>query len=98
MSEPAIKKSKQTFSYLPARLVAATAMVLLTSVLIVPGMSTYLPVHQNDAIGLPILLFPFVWSGLFIYCFVEHSVKRMWLVLVALAVIHIAFIYFALAN
>lgn len=89
---------KQTFSNFKSRLTAAILMVLFTSVLIIPGMATYLPFHRNDAVGLPILLFPFVWAGLFIYCFIESSIKRLWLVLVGLAAIHILMIYMALAQ
>ena len=88
----------QTFSYLKTRIVAAVFMVLITSTLMIPGMATYLPFHKNDAVGLPILLFPIIWSVLFIYCFMEASMKRLWAVLIALAVIHFVCIYMALMS
>ena len=98
MSYSTEKNNKQTFSYLPSRIFASIVLVLITSTLMIPGMATYLPFHQNDAIGLPILLFPIIWTALFIYCFLETSVKRLWAVLVALALIHGACVYFALTG
>ena len=87
---------KQTFSHLKSRLFAAIFMVLIASTVTIPGMATYLPFHQNDAVGLPILLFPFIWTGLFIYCFMAESVKRVWISLTVITVIHIACSYMAL--
>lgn len=87
---------KHTFSHLKSRLFAAIFMVLIASTVTIPGMATYLPFHQNDAIGLPILLFPFIWTGLFIYCFMAQSVKRVWISLFALACFHIGCVYVAL--
>ncbi len=91
-------EEKHTFSRLKNRLFAAIVMVLVTSVLIVPGMTTYLPLHQNDAIGLPILLFPFIWTALFIYCFMAESLWRVWAVLTGLAVLHGLCVYLALMG
>ncbi|WP_252736013.1 hypothetical protein [Aestuariibacter sp. A3R04] len=89
---------KSVFSFLKTRIFAAVIMVMITSTVMIPGMSTYLPFNQNDAVGLPILLFPFIWAALFIYCFLVTSVKQLWAVLVSLAAIHIICIYFALAG
>ena len=71
-------------------------MTLIASVVMIPGMATYLPFHQNDAIGLPILFFPFIWTGLFMYSYMAKSVTQVWVVLSALILIHVACIYFAL--
>lgn len=103
MNEQTAGKHRQppdshTFSYLKTRIVAAVFMVLITSTLMIPGMATYLPFHKNDAVGLPILLFPIIWSALFIYCFMETSMKRLWAVLVSLAAIHVVCIYMALMS
>lgn len=91
-------RAKKTFDFFKTRLFASIFMVLVTSTLMIPGMATYLPLHQNDTIGIPILLFPFIWTGLFIYCYLETSIKRLWLVLITLTFIHAACVYFALAG
>lgn len=87
---------KHTFSHLKSRLVAAIFMVLIASTVTIPGMATYLPFHQNDAVGLPILLFPFIWTGLFIYCFMAESIKRVWIFLTLITLVHIVCSYLAL--
>lgn len=91
-----IKTKNATFNAFKNRTFLAIVMTLITSVVMIPGMATYLPFHQNDAIGLPILFFPFIWTGLFMYSYMAKSVKQVWLVMSALTLIHIVCIYFAL--
>lgn len=88
----------KTFTYLKTRMFIAFIFISITSIIMIPGMATYLPFHQNDAIGIPTLLFPFIWVGLFIYCFLDNSIKRILLVVTLLMFINIICIYVALAN
>jgi len=74
-----------SFAELNERMTVALVMVLVTSIVIIPGMTTYLPYYVSDN---SILLFPFVWSGLFIYCFLGSSIRQVWGVLAALTAIH----------
>ncbi|MEP1446008.1 MAG: hypothetical protein ABJK37_07860 [Paraglaciecola sp.] len=85
-----------TFDAFKNRTVLAIVMTLITSVVMIPGMATYLPLHQNDSIGLPILFFPFIWTALFLYSYLARSVLRIWLVMVSLTLGHGICIYFAL--
>lgn len=85
-----------TFDRFKNRTFLAIVLTLITSVVMIPGMSTYLPLHQNDAVGLPILLFPFIWTALFIYSYMANSVTKVWVVMSSLTVIHIVCIYLAL--
>lgn len=90
------KQKNATFNAFKNRTFLALVMTLIASVVMIPGMATYLPFHQNDAIGLPILFFPFIWTGLFMYSYMAKSVTQVWVVLSALILIHLACIYFAL--
>jgi len=90
------KHKNAAFNAFKNRTFLAIVMTLVASVVMIPGMATYLPFHQNDAIGLPILFFPFIWTGLFIYSYMAKSVLQVWTVLSALILIHVACIYFAL--
>lgn len=87
-----------TFSYFKTRMFCAIVLTLITSVVMIPGMSTYLPLHQNDAIGIPILLFPFIWTALFIYSYMAKSLKQVIAVMTTLTIIHVVCVYFALAG
>lgn len=91
-------EKNKTFDAFKSRTFAATVLTLITSVVMIPGMATYLPLHLNDAVGLPILLFPFIWTGLFIYSYMAKSIKQVWLVLLALTAVHIACCYMALTG
>lgn len=92
------KHKNKTFNAFKNRTFLALVMTLIASVVMIPGMATYLPFHQNDAIGLPILFFPFIWTALFIYSYMAKSVLQVWLVLSALTLVHVACIYFALTG
>ncbi|MGL1956844.1 MAG: hypothetical protein OCD00_05945 [Colwellia sp.] len=98
MSKKNDAPSKSTFSYFKSRTFSAIVLTLITAVVIIPGMSTYLPFHQNDAIGIPILLFPFIWTALFIYSYMAKSIKQVFLVMSALIMVHVSCIYLALMG
>lgn len=84
-----------TFTHLKARSFAAIVLALITATVMIPGMTTYLPLHQNDAIGIPILLFSFIWTGLFIYSYMAKSVKYVYFIMLALITSHSLLAYFS---
>lgn len=90
MAAPAKAK---LFTAVKQRILAATLGVLLVAALLVAAMPAYLPFGTTDAIGVPIILFPFFWVGLFLYCFLAKSVWRVWSVLALTAVGHAYVIY-----
>ena len=91
-------RKNRTFDAFKSRTFAATILTLIASVVMIPGMATYLPLHQNDAVGLPILLFPFIWTALFIYSYMAKSIKQVWAVLLSLTIIHLVCCYLALTG
>lgn len=93
-----MERQKKTFNAFKNRTFLAIIFTLITSVIMIPGMATYLPFHQNDAVGIPILMFPLIWTALFIYSYMARSVKQVWLVLSALTLIHVVCIYLALTG
>lgn len=93
-----MERQNKTFDAFKNRTFLAIVLTLITSVVMIPGMATYLPFHQNDAVGLPILLFPFIWTALFVYSYMAKSVKQVWLVMTALTLVHAVCIYFALTS
>ncbi|MEP1385588.1 MAG: hypothetical protein ABJJ44_10010 [Paraglaciecola sp.] len=93
-----MQRKNITFNGFKNRTFLAIVLTLITSVVMIPGMATYLPLHKNDAIGLPTLFFPFIWTALFIYSYMAKSITKVWFVMSALILIHIACIYFALSG
>lgn len=89
---------KSTFTATKNRLFVSLVLVLITSVVMIPGMATYLPFHQNDAVGGPILFFPIIWTGLFLYSYLDNNIKRVWIMLIALTAIHAFCAYNAITN
>ncbi|KPZ72506.1 hypothetical protein AN944_00748 [Shewanella sp. P1-14-1] len=87
-----------TFTHLKARSFAAIVLALITATIMIPGMTTYLPFHQNDAIGIPILLFSFIWTALFIYSYMATSVKYVYLIMLTLIISHSLLAYFSLVG
>lgn len=98
ISKMETKIKSATFNAFKNRTFLAVVMTLIASVVMIPGMATYLPFHQNDNIGLPILFFPFIWTALFMYSYMAKSVARVWLVMLAIILSHVACIYFALTT
>ncbi len=89
---------RSTFTALKSRIIAAVLMSLLAATVTIPGMATYLPVHQNDQIGLPILFFPFIWTAMVIYCFLAKTALRVWGGLLAITLIHVLCVYLKLVG
>ncbi|MCV2884860.1 hypothetical protein OE749_09145 [Aestuariibacter sp. AA17] len=80
--------AKHTFTHIRSRHVAAIVMTLLTATIMIPGMTTYLPFAIADKIGVPIFLFPFIWVGLFLYCYMAKKSAHAWIMLWGLALVH----------
>lgn len=89
-------QKERLFTSVKSRLAAALFGAILTATFMVAGMPGYLPFGQIDAIGVPIMLYPFIWTALFIYAFLAKSAWRVWGVIGGLGVLHIAVIYFQL--
>lgn len=81
-----------------ARTLGATLGALVTAVVVTAGMPLYLPLSQADSIGIPILLFPFTWIALFLYCALCRQVSRAWLLMLAATLAHGVLIYFSLRG
>ena len=84
------------FTHLKKRHFLAFFVSLLCSMIIVAAMPVYLPIGQTDAIGLPILAFPFLWSALFLHSYIAQKLKYAFLMQGLLIVSHSYFIYSAL--
>jgi urea transporter len=63
---------KTTFSHRRWRHVAGVMLSLITAIVMIPGMSVYLPFSTPDKIGIPIFLFPFIWVFLFLYAYMAR--------------------------
>ncbi|WP_284216408.1 hypothetical protein [Agaribacter marinus] len=87
---------KYTFSSTKSRHFAAILMSLITATVMIPGMTTYLPLPMSDKIGLPIFLFSFIWVGLFIYSYMAKKSWHAWAVLTVLLFSHAVLSYLAL--
>jgi len=86
------------FDRLKSRHFAALLMALLTSTVMIPGLTTYLPLSAADQIAIPILLFPFIWTGLFIYSYMAQKVWHPWLLMLVLTISHGVLSYLALTR
>lgn len=80
-----------------SRNIAACLMALLTATVMIPGISVYLPLGIADRIGIPIFLFPFIWTGLFLYSYLAKNAWHPWLVMVLLIIVHGALSFWALS-
>lgn len=90
--------SRSVFTSITSRNFAACLMALITSVIMIPGMSTYLPFSAVDQIGLPIFMFPFIWTALFIYSYMSSKTWHPWALMFGLAVIHGVLCFLALTG
>ncbi|MEM0912411.1 MAG: hypothetical protein AAGJ37_15660 [Pseudomonadota bacterium] len=89
-------KAKRVFDRPISRHISAIIMSLITATVMIPGMTTYLPLSTADTIGVPIFAFPFIWCGLFIYCYMAKKSWHAWLLLLGLFVSHLALSVLAL--
>ncbi|RYV01688.1 hypothetical protein SOPP22_15100 [Shewanella sp. OPT22] len=89
---------KRTFSALKRRNLMAMFLALMTATVMIPGMTTYLPFEMEQQILVPILLFPFLWVGLFIYSYMAEKAWQPLIVMITLCISHILLSYFALSG
>jgi len=82
------KNNKSTFKAIKRRHFLACVVALITAVIIIPGMTTYLPFHMNEQILLPIMLFPIIWVGLFMYAYLAEHVWQPFAVMLLLSISH----------
>ncbi|MDO6462977.1 hypothetical protein [Pseudoalteromonas carrageenovora] len=92
------KNNKSTFKAIKRRHFLACVVALITAVIIIPGMTTYLPFHMNEQIFLPfhmneqillpIMLFPIIWVGLFMYAYLAEHVWQPFAVMLLLSISH----------
>lgn len=87
---------ESVFNSLKSRNIAGIIMAFICAVIIIPGMTTYLPFNISDQIAIPILLFPFIWLGLFLYSYLAEKSWQAWLVMLVLATSHAGLSFFAL--
>lgn len=98
-----MEQSKQTlresvFTSLTSRNIAGILMAFITCTIMIPGMTTYLPLAAADQIAIPILLFPFIWTGLCLYCYMAEKAWHPWALMMALIVSHAGLSYLALVG
>lgn len=86
------------FTSIKSRNIAGVLMAFITCVILIPGMTTYLPFSAADQIAVPILLFPFIWTGLCLYCYMADKAWKPWALMLALCFSHGALSYIALAG
>lgn len=86
------------FDRLKSRNFAGLLMALITSTVMIPGLTTYLPLSAADQIAIPILLFPFIWTGLFIYSYMAQKSWHPWVLMWVLTISHAILSYLALTG
>jgi hypothetical protein len=89
---------ESVFTTLKSRNFAGLLMAFVTSVVVIPGMTTYLPFSASDQIAIPILLFPFIWLSLFVYSYLSEKSWHVWVVMLLLALSHSALCVIALVG
>ena len=98
MSEKVENTRTSVFTSIKSRNFGGVLMAFVTCIVLIPGMTTYLPLNQADQIALPILLFPFIWTGLCIYCYMAKKAWHPWAVMTVLLLSHATLSYLALAG
>lgn len=98
MTEVTKNTRESVFTAIKSRNFAGIFMAFITCVMLIPGMTTYLPFSAADQIAVPILLFPFIWTALCVYCYLAESAWRPWALMLALSLSHGALSYIALAG
>ncbi len=76
----------------------AIVLALVTATVMIPGMTVYLPFALEQQILLPILLFPLIWSGLFIYSYMAEKAWQPMVLMTLLTLSHAALSYWALTQ
>lgn len=86
------------FTSIKTRNFAGVLMAFITCVMLIPGMTTYLPFDMADQIAVPILLFPFIWTGLCLYSYMAEKAWHPWALMILLSVSHAGLSYVALTG
>jgi hypothetical protein len=89
---------KKTFTATRRRHLLACVFALVTAVVIIPGMTTYLPFAMSERILLPIMLFPLIWTALFIYAYMAEKMWHPFVVMLILTSTHALLSYTALTG
>ena len=89
---------KTTFTATKRRHLMACLLALLTAVVMIPGMTTYLPFAMEEQILIPIMLFPFIWAGLFIYAYMAHKAWQPFTLMLLIILSHGVLSFMALSG
>jgi hypothetical protein len=91
-------KNKRTFTVTRRRHLMACILALITAIIMIPGMATYLPMPMIEQILLTIMLFPLIWTALFIYAYMAEKAWHPFLVMMLLLITHALLCYLALTG
>lgn len=89
---------KHTFTATKRRHILACLLALITAVVMIPGMTTYLPFAMEEQILIPIMLFPFIWTALFIYAYMAKSAWQPFIVMLVILLSHTGLSFMALQG
>ena len=98
MTEATKHTRVSVFTAIKSRNVAGILMAFITCVILIPGMTTYLPFSAVDQIAVPILLFPFIWTALCAYSYLAEKAWHPWALMLTLSLSHGMLSYLALAG
>jgi hypothetical protein len=90
--------TKRTFSATKRRHLMACILALITAIVMIPGMTTYLPFAMEEKILIPIMLFPLIWAGLFIYAYMAEKAWHPFVVMLVILFSHAGLSYMALSG
>lgn len=90
--------NKTTFTATKWRNLMAILLALITATVMIPGMTVYLPFSFEEQILVPILLFPLIWCGLFIYSYMANKAWQPLVLMALLTLSHGALSYIALTQ
>lgn len=84
------KRPHASKKLLITRWIVAGPLALVVSVLVMAGMSVWLPEGNAgiDHLAFPLILFPAIWSLIFFYALLENSPTRAGLVILAVGAIN----------
>jgi|TARA_Y100000310_G_scaffold116226_1_gene114898 hypothetical protein len=87
-----------TFSATKRRHFMACLLALLTAIVMIPGMTTYLPFAIEEQILIPIMLFPLIWTALFIYAYMAEKAWHPFALMLFILISHCGLSYLALTG
>ncbi len=98
MTEVTKNTRVSVFNAIKSRNVAGVLMAFITCIVLIPGMTTYLPFSTADQIAVPILLFPFIWTALCTYSYLAEKAWHPWALMTVLILSHGILSYLALTG